>query len=172
MGIAMPVYKYEEIEKKKINKNLSDKDNREINLKSEINNILKKDLKIEKDIVAKMKINKIEISQRTIGRTLKQIIDVRFQEIEAVKLIKKRLHFLNKLNIDYSIQDYVHPQMLDQYQFLESIALQYRQKKQCRTRIWLNKKGYKVRVQNNGDNIKWGKVSPLAPSVKEPIANI
>merc|ERR1711895_306349 len=172
MGIAMPVYKYEEIEKRKQNKNLSDKDNREINLKSEINNILKKDLKIDKDVVAKMKIDKITISQRTIGRTLKQIIDVRFNEIEAVKLIKKRLHFLNKLNIDYSIQDYVHPQMLDQYQFLESIALQYRQKKHCRTRIWLNRKGYEVRVQKNGEDLKWSKVSPLAPSVKEPIANI
>merc|ERR1711895_376170 len=138
MGIAMPVYKYEEIEKRKQNKNLSEKDNRDVNLKSEINNILKKDLKIEKEIVAKMKINKIEISQRTIGRSLKQIVDIRFNEIEAVKLIKKRLHYLNKLNIDYSIQDFVHPQLLDQYQFLESIALKYRQKKQCRTRIWLN----------------------------------
>merc|ERR1712002_1007120 len=49
---------------------------------------------------------------------------------------------------------------------------QYRQKKQCRMRIWLNRKGYEVRVQKNGDNIKWGKVAPLAPSLKEPMANI
>merc|ERR1711895_243942 len=126
----------------------------------EINTILKKDLNIDKEIVAKMKIEKISISQRTIGRTLKQIIDVRFNEIEAVKLIKKRLHYLNKLNIDYNIQDFVHPQLLDQYQFLESIALKYRQKKQCRTRIWLNRKGYEVRFQKAGDNLKWSKVSP------------
>merc|ERR1711895_326132 len=107
-----------------------------------------------------------------IGRSLKQIIDVRFQEIEAVKLIRKRLHLLNKLNIDYTIQDYVHPQMLDQFQFLESVATQYRQKKHCRTRIWLNRKGYEVRVQKIGENLKWSKVAPLAPSIKEPMANI
>merc|ERR1711895_30436 len=107
-----------------------------------------------------------------IGKSLKKIIDVRFKEKEAVKLIRNKLHLLGKLNIDYSIQEYVHPQLMDQYQYLESIAQQYRQKKNCRSRIWLNRKGFEVRVQKIGDNVKWGKVAPLAPSVKEPMANI
>merc|ERR1712002_327520 len=122
MTIALPVYKFEELEKKKSNRNLTAKENRDINLKTEINNIPKKDLQIEKEIVAKMKVEKISIGQRTIGRSLKQIIDVRFNEIEAVKLVKKRLHLLNNRYIDYNIQDFVHTQLLDQYQFLESIA--------------------------------------------------
>jgi len=61
---------------------------------------------------------------------------------------------------------------MNKYQYLESITLQYQIKEGMKSRIWMNRKGFELRIQKKESTEQWSKIPPLAPTLNEPLADI
>lgn len=160
----------EEVVKLDKDDNKSRFEKRQTAMKEILNNIYINKLKIEKESVKELRIEKMEYEQKLINGDKKDFIHVTFSDVEHNKIIKKNLINLDK-NDNIKISDNIPVQMMDRYKIYDGIAYAIR-KKGKQTRIWNGRHDFYLRVKDKDDLRLWGEIPPLITPHNMPLARV
>ena len=139
------------------------------NASMKIVNVYLNSMKIDKELMKDIVIDKVTHEKKEINDVYKDTIKIDYSDFTSMRIVKNHLKYFPKT--EYTVNDFIPNELRDNYNVFKDIGEKYR-KDNHEYRIWLKNNGYQIRVRSKGDKTYWPEIPPLIPPFDLPLANI